>query len=89
MAVFPRGARRLAIRREGRHLRRLAPARAATARDVLMLPLMTDLASIAAIRQCYVIEEWVHHAVHFHRFEARRPGATRARAQAVVCFWFQ
>jgi sterol desaturase/sphingolipid hydroxylase (fatty acid hydroxylase superfamily) len=26
---------------------------------------------MAAILQCYVIEEWIHYAVHFHRFRSR------------------
>ena len=26
---------------------------------------------MATILQCYVIEEWIHHAVHFHRFRWR------------------
>jgi cyclopropane-fatty-acyl-phospholipid synthase len=34
-------------------------------------PLATWPVFVAAILQCYVIEEWVHYAVHFHRFEAR------------------
>jgi len=37
----------------------------------LLAPLPTWPVFIATILQCYVIEEWIHYAVHFHRFRWR------------------
>ena len=36
-----------------------------------LAPLPTLPVFVAAILQCYVIEEWIHYAVHFHRFRGR------------------
>ena len=37
----------------------------------LLAPLPTLPVFVATILQCYVIEEWIHYAVHFHRFRWR------------------
>lgn len=34
-------------------------------------PLQTAPVVVAVLLQCYVIEEWVHYSVHFHRFPVR------------------
>jgi 4-hydroxysphinganine ceramide fatty acyl 2-hydroxylase len=36
-----------------------------------LAPLHTAPVVVAALLECYVIEEWVHYSVHFHRFRAR------------------
>jgi sterol desaturase/sphingolipid hydroxylase (fatty acid hydroxylase superfamily) len=35
----------------------------------LLLPPQTLLAFLAGLKQAYVVEEWVHHSVHFYRFD--------------------
>jgi sterol desaturase/sphingolipid hydroxylase (fatty acid hydroxylase superfamily) len=35
------------------------------------VPLRGAPAFVAALLQCYVVEEWVHYSVHFHRFRSR------------------
>ena len=37
----------------------------------LLAPLPTAPVLVAALLQCYVIEEWVHYSVHFHTFHGR------------------
>jgi sterol desaturase/sphingolipid hydroxylase (fatty acid hydroxylase superfamily) len=37
----------------------------------LLAPLPTAPALVAGLLECYVIEEWVHYSVHFHRFRWR------------------
>jgi sterol desaturase/sphingolipid hydroxylase (fatty acid hydroxylase superfamily) len=37
----------------------------------LLLPPWTLLAFLAGLVQAYVVEEWVHHSVHFYHFENR------------------
>jgi sterol desaturase/sphingolipid hydroxylase (fatty acid hydroxylase superfamily) len=37
----------------------------------LLLPLPVAPCFVAGILQCYVVEEWVHYTVHFHRFRGR------------------
>lgn len=37
----------------------------------LLLPVDTLLAFLAGLLQAYIVEEWVHHSVHFCRFRAR------------------
>jgi dihydroceramide fatty acyl 2-hydroxylase len=34
-------------------------------------PLPTAPVFVAALLECYVVEEWVHYSVHFHRFRSR------------------
>jgi sterol desaturase/sphingolipid hydroxylase (fatty acid hydroxylase superfamily) len=36
-----------------------------------LAPLHTAPVMVAGLLQCYVIEEWVHYSVHFHRFRSR------------------
>ena len=36
-----------------------------------LLPVYTAPAIVAGIFQCYVIEEWIHHSVHFYNFRNR------------------
>ena len=36
-----------------------------------LAPLPTAPAMVAGLLECYVIEEWVHYTVHFHRFRWR------------------
>jgi len=36
-----------------------------------LAPLPTAPVMVASLLQCYVIEEWVHYTVHFHRFRSR------------------
>ena len=36
-----------------------------------LAPLPTAPVLVAMLLQCYVIEEWVHYSVHFHRFKLR------------------
>jgi sterol desaturase/sphingolipid hydroxylase (fatty acid hydroxylase superfamily) len=36
-----------------------------------LAPLPTAPVVVAGLLQCYVIEEWVHYSVHFHRFKSR------------------
>ena len=36
-----------------------------------LAPLPTQPVFVATILQCYVVEEWLHYAVHFHRFPGR------------------
>jgi sterol desaturase/sphingolipid hydroxylase (fatty acid hydroxylase superfamily) len=36
-----------------------------------LAPLHTAPVVVAALLECYVIEEWVHYSVHFHRFRSR------------------
>lgn len=35
-----------------------------------LLPISTAPVAVAAMLECYVIEEWVHYSVHFHRFRS-------------------
>ena len=42
-----------------------------------LAPLPTALVMVAGILQCYVVEEWVHYAVHFNRFRSRYFDYTR------------
>ena len=36
-----------------------------------LLPVYTAPVMVAGIFQCYVIEEWIHHSVHFYNFKNR------------------
>ena len=36
-----------------------------------LAPLPTAPVFVASLLQCYVVEEWVHYTVHFHRFRWR------------------
>jgi sterol desaturase/sphingolipid hydroxylase (fatty acid hydroxylase superfamily) len=36
-----------------------------------LLPIETMAASLAGLLQAYIVEEWVHHSVHFYRFRGR------------------
>jgi hypothetical protein len=36
-----------------------------------LVPFSTAPLFVATLLQCYVIEEWVHYTVHFHRFRSR------------------
>lgn len=36
-----------------------------------LAPLPTAPVMVAGLLECYVIEEWVHYSVHFHRFKSR------------------
>ena len=36
-----------------------------------LLPIETLTASLAGLLQAYIVEEWVHHSVHFYRFRGR------------------
>jgi sterol desaturase/sphingolipid hydroxylase (fatty acid hydroxylase superfamily) len=36
-----------------------------------LAPLQTAPVLVAGLLQCYVVEEWVHYSVHFHRFRSR------------------
>ena len=37
----------------------------------LLLPLPAGPVFVATLMQCYVLEEWIHYAVHFHNFRGR------------------
>jgi sterol desaturase/sphingolipid hydroxylase (fatty acid hydroxylase superfamily) len=37
----------------------------------LLLPVETLSAFLAGLMQAYIVEEWVHHSVHFYRFRGR------------------
>jgi sterol desaturase/sphingolipid hydroxylase (fatty acid hydroxylase superfamily) len=37
----------------------------------LLLPWPGGPVFVAALMQCYVLEEWIHYAVHFHNFKGR------------------
>lgn len=36
-----------------------------------LAPLPTAPVMVAGLLQCYIVEEWVHYSVHFHRFQSR------------------
>jgi sterol desaturase/sphingolipid hydroxylase (fatty acid hydroxylase superfamily) len=50
-------------------LKDTAPFLAPAAAVALLLPPATLLAFLAGLVQAYVVEEWVHHSVHFYHFE--------------------
>ena len=37
----------------------------------LLFPLPAGPVFVATLMQCYVLEEWIHYAVHFHNFKGR------------------
>jgi sterol desaturase/sphingolipid hydroxylase (fatty acid hydroxylase superfamily) len=45
------------------------PLALALAAPSLLAPLATVPVFVATVLACYVVEEWVHYAVHFHRFD--------------------
>ena len=47
------------------------PFAAAFAFVSLLAPLPTAPVMVAGLLECYVVEEWVHYTVHFHRFRWR------------------
>ena len=59
---------------DGRHINggfATVPFAAVLALAGLLAPLATLPVFVATILQCYVIEEWIHYAVHFHRIPWR------------------
>ncbi len=59
---------------DGRHVNgglATAPVAAILVLTGLLAPLATWPVFVAAVLQCYVVEEWIHYAVHFHRFRIR------------------
>lgn len=50
-------------------LKDTAPFLAPAAAVALLLPPATLLAFVAGLVQAYVVEEWVHHSVHFYHFD--------------------
>jgi sterol desaturase/sphingolipid hydroxylase (fatty acid hydroxylase superfamily) len=50
-------------------LKDTAPFLAPAAALALLLPPQTLLAFLAGLVQAYVVEEWVHHCVHFYHFD--------------------
>ena len=59
---------------DGRHINGsldTAPFAAVLVGASYLAPLPTWPVFVATILQCYVIEEWVHYAVHFHRLPGR------------------
>jgi len=59
---------------DGRHVNggpATVPVAAILVLTGLLAPLPTWPMFVAAVLQCYVVEEWIHYAVHFHRFRIR------------------
>lgn len=59
---------------DGRHVNgglATVPVAAVLVLTGLLAPLPTWPVFVAAVLQCYVVEEWIHYAVHFHRFRIR------------------
>ena len=52
-------------------LKDFLPVFAIAAPLTFMFPVYTAPAVVAGIFQCYVIEEWIHHSVHFYHFKNR------------------
>lgn len=52
-------------------LKDFLPAFAIVAPLTFLWPVYTAPIALAGIFQCYVIEEWIHHSVHFYNFKNR------------------